>query len=252
MRVQTVLSAAALALVAAVTITGCSSARDLAGDLLHDGGGASRPCPSDDTEGGPVPDAPSASATLDPTVAREVQTALRAVQRSPGVRTATESTTNTPSTGPDPTCASRLVTTDHFRSAFTVVMEPSATSSEAGAVPTEMAREIAWTGVDLTLTVPAGTGHIATVVHYDATFDQRIPPATSTAVAQGLATLAATPHVTGLEATIPTTMRVDHGSLVIGVDTDDQTVLDAVHAVIDTTAFRATTLHGSFGNGAKP
>ncbi|WFR68214.1 hypothetical protein P9139_07985 [Curtobacterium flaccumfaciens] len=168
------------------------------------------------------------------------------------MRAATESTTNSPSTVPDPECASRFVTTNHFRSAFAVVMEESATPPQAGAVPTTMARELAWTGVDLTQTVPAGPGHIATVVHYDGTFDQSIPPATSTAVAQGLATLAATPHVTGLEATIPTTMRVDYGSLTVGVDTYDQSVLDGVHAVIDTTAFRATTLHGSFGNGAKP
>ncbi|MFB9649930.1 hypothetical protein [Curtobacterium pusillum] len=252
MRTRTAFSAAAFALVGALTVSGCSSARDLAGGLLHDDGGESRPCPSDDAEPGSTTVTPSAPAMLDPAVAREVRAALRAVRKLPGVQTATESTTNTPSTVPDATCASRLVTTNHFRSTFEVDMEPSATPSQAGAVPTAMAGELAWTGVDLTLTVPAGSGHIASVVHYDATFDQTIPPETSTAVAQGLATLAATPHVTGLEATIPTTMRVDYGSLVIGVDRDDQSVLDAVHAVIDTTAFRATTLHGSFGNGAKP
>lgn len=60
-----------------------------------------------------------------------------------------------------------------------------------GAVPTTKATELAWPGVDLTLTVPAGEGHIASTVHYDGTFDQQIPESTSTAVAQGLATLAA-------------------------------------------------------------
>lgn len=83
------------------------------------------------------------------------------------------------------------LTANHSASRFTVTMDPEATPSEAGAVLTTEATELAWTGVDLTLTVPAGEGHIASTVHYDGTFDQQIPESTSTAVAQGLATLAA-------------------------------------------------------------
>lgn len=248
-----------VALACTVPLTACSAAEGLARNALGSSGGWSGTetavCPSSEA---PAPDAanatpdPTPAPTLDPAVASQVRTALRQVRALPAVAEATQTTTNTPSSAPDPTCSTRWVTSNHFASRFTVTMDPDATPSEAGAVPTTMATELAWTGVSLTLIVPADEGHIASTVHYDGTFDQQIPLSTSTAVAQGLATLAATPHVTGLEASIPYTMRVDYGSLVIGVDSDDQGVLDGVRAVIDTTAFADTTLHGAFGNGAKP
>lgn len=244
-------------LTCALPLTACSAAEGLARDALGSSGGSNAAetaaCPSDEAPTAEqATSTPTPEARLDPAVARQVRTALRQVRALPSVAEATQTTTNTPSSTPDPTCSTRWTMANHFASRFTVTMEPEATPSEAGAVPTTMATELAWTGVDLTLTVPAGEGHIASMVHYDGTFDQQIPESTSTAVAQGLATLAATPHVTGLEATIPYTMRVDYGSLVIGVDSEDQGVLDRVRAVIDATAFADTTLHGSFGNGAKP
>lgn len=247
-----------VALAFTVPLTACSAAEGLARDALRSGGpGGSETavCPIDEApepeRANPTPD-PTPAATLDPAVAGQVRTALRQVRALPAVAEATQTTTNTPSSAPDPTCSTRWVTSNHFASRFTVTMDAGATPAQAGAVPTTMATELAWTGVSLMLTVPADEGHIASTVHYDGTFDQQIPTSTSTAVAQGLATLAATPHVTGLEASIPYTMRVDYGSLVIGVDSEDQGVLDRVRAVIDTTAFADTTLHGSFGNGAKP
>ncbi|ROQ18727.1 MULTISPECIES: hypothetical protein [unclassified Curtobacterium] len=248
-----------VALACTVPLTACSAAEGLARNALGSSGGSSGTetavCPSAEA---PAPDAanatpdPTPAPTLDPAVASQVRTALRQVRALPAVAEATQTTTNTPSSAADPTCSTRWVTSNHFASRFTVAMDPDATPAQAGAVPTTMATELAWTGASLTLTVPADEGHIASTVHYDGTFDQQIPTSTSTAVAQGLATLAATPHVTGLEASIPYTMRVDYGSLVIGVDSEDQGVLDRVRAVIDTTAFADTTLHGSFGNGAKP
>ncbi|KTR10751.1 hypothetical protein [Curtobacterium luteum] len=256
----------------AAVLTGCSTAEGIARQAFHGGGSAPCPVPGADSApgAGSVPGAgsapdtdrpgptasasagPAPEATLDPTIAREVAAALRAVRALPGVDRATETTTNAPSSAPDPACPSREVTTNHFSSRFTVVTAPSASPAEVGAVPSTMAEELAWTGVSLTLTVPAGSGHIASTTRYEGTFDQVIPRSTSTEVAQGLATLAATPHVAGLDATIPYTMRVDYGSLTIGVDSVDQAVLDEVHSVIERTAFKDTTLHGSFGNGAKP
>jgi len=247
-----------LAVLCTGLLTGCSSAEGLVRSAAQEHGGTDRPlpCPSSTptvTEPTPSPTpSPRPAPTLDPTVAGEVRDALRAVRRLPGVERADETTTNTPSIAPDPTCPARLVTTNHFATTFTVTTLPQATPEQAGAVPAEMSEHLAWTGVNLTLTVPAGAGHIASTVDYDGTFDQRIPEATSTSVAQGLATLAATPHVVGLEAVIPMTMRVEYGSLTIGVDTADEATLDTVRSVIDGTAFANTTLHGSFGNGAKP
>lgn len=254
MRRRSLPTAVVTGVLAAVLLTGCGSVRDLAGDALGSGDDAG-PCPtagSAEPAGPGTTATPAATATLDPTVAREVADALRAVRALPGVHAAVEQTTNTPSTVPDPSCATRSTTTNHFASTFTVTTDPSATAAQTGAVPTTMAEHLAWTAVRLELTVPAADDHIESVVHYENTFDQVIPAATSTAVADGLATLAATPHVTGLDATIPYTMRVDYGSLTVGVDTDDPAVLDSVRKVIDTTAFAHTTLHGSFGNGAKP
>jgi hypothetical protein len=156
----------------------------------------------------------------------------------------------TPSARPAPPAGA----TEHhtFSSAFVVVMDPAATASQAAAVPVAMAERIAWTGVTLTLQVPAGPGHVLSTVTYSGTFDQWIPDETALGVASGLATLAATPGVTGLEAIIPQTLRVDYGSLTIGGDPADEPTLARVRGVIDGTAFAGTTLHGSFGNGAKP
>ncbi|WJY00431.1 hypothetical protein [Curtobacterium sp. 458] len=254
------LRATLVVVLCAAVLTGCSTAEGIARQAFHGSGsgGGSAPCPAvgDSPErSGPTDPStatPTPGATLDPTVAREVASALRAVRALPGVDRAVETTTNAPSTAPDPSCPTREVTTNHFSSRFVVVTDASASPAEVGAVPSTMAEELAWTGVGLTLTVPAGTGHIASTTHYEGTFDQVIPRSTSTAVAQGLATLAATPHVAGLDATIPSTMRVDYGSLTIGVDSVDQAVLDEVHSVIERTAFEHTTLHGSYGNGAKP
>ncbi|RUQ02864.1 hypothetical protein [Curtobacterium sp. HSID17257] len=234
---------------------------------------------------------------LDPQVASSLDDALRAVQSSPGVASATnrielhqrwtaaDGTDVTPpgldawnnrdagpaapppigSVSPDdpglppvPTPSARPAppagaTESHsFSSAFVVTMDPDATPSEAAAVPVAMTERIAWTGVTLTLQVPAGPGHVLSSVTYSGTFDQRIPDETALGVASGLATLAATPSVTGLEASIPQTLRVDYGSLTIGVSPADDATLARVRAVIDGTAFAGTTLHGSFGNGAKP
>ncbi|MCL9664529.1 hypothetical protein L2091_04705 [Curtobacterium albidum] len=234
---------------------------------------------------------------LDPQVASSLNDALRTVQSSPGVASATnrielhqrytaaDGTDVTPpgldawnnrdagpaapppigAVSPDdprlppvPTPSARPApqagaTESHsFSSAFVVTMDPDATPSEAAAVPVTMAERLAWTGVTLTLQVPAGPGHVLTSVTYSGTFDQRIPDETALGVASGLATLAATPGITGLEASIPQTLRVDYGSLTIGVSPADDATLARVRGMIDGTAFAGTTLHGSFGNGAKP
>lgn len=185
-------------------------------------------------------------------MAEEVRTAVAALRALPAVDAVSELTANgqTTSRGSErPDC---FVVENHFSTDVTVTMSPDATAAEAGAVPATMADHIAWTGVNLTLGVPAGAGHIASVVHYNGTFDQTVPLETTTDVARSLSVLAATPHVTSLEASIPYTMRVDFGSLTVGVDPADPATLAAVRAVIDTTAFAGSTLHGSFHNGAKP
>ncbi|WP_146236309.1 hypothetical protein [Curtobacterium sp. MCBD17_023] len=156
----------------------------------------------------------------------------------------------TPSARPTPPVGA--TETHSFSSAFVVTMDPDATPSEASAVPVAMAERIAWTGVTLTLQVPEGPGHVLSTVTYSGTFDQRIPDETALGVASGSATLAATPGVTGVEASIPQTMRIDYGSLTIGVSPADDATLARVHGVVDGTVFAGTTLHGSFGNGAKP
>lgn len=247
--------------------------------------------------GAATPSATAGSPQLDPQVAATLDAALRTVQASPGVDTATkriellesytaaDGTDVTPAgldawnnrdAGPEaprplgaadeddgvvppmPTPTSRPTppagATEHhtFSAGFVVTMDPAATPAQAAAVPVAMAERIAWTGVTLTLQVPAGPGHVLTTVTYSGTFDQSIPDATAESVADGLATLAATPGVTGLDADIPQTMRVDYGSLTIGVDPGDDATLARVRSVIDATAFADTTLHGSFGNGAKP
>jgi len=255
---RTRLPFAVLALLCTGLLAGCSTVEGLARSATGSQGGAdqSLPCPTDPTaETGAASTStptPRPTATLDPTVAGELRDALQAVRVLPGIANVDETTTNAPDSTPDPSCPVRPVTTNHFATTVTVSTAPDATPEQAGAVAATMSEHLAWTGVTLVLTVPAAAEHIASSVEYDGTFDQRIPPTTSTSVAQGLATLAATPHVTGLDAVVPSTMRVDYGSLTIGVDTTDEATLAAVRTVIDGTAFAHTTLHGSFGNGAKP
>lgn len=202
---------------------------------------------------GMAPDpSPTPAPSLDPHVAEEVRSAVAAVRALPGVADVSEETSNTRSTTPDQDRSSCLLVENHFASTFAVTMSPDATPAEAGSVPSTMAEHLAWTEVSLTLTVPAATGHVATVVHYDRTFDQTITHAEATEIAEGLATVAATPQVTAVEASIPYTMRVDYGSLTVAVEPSDQATLSSVRNVIGTTVFRDTTLHGSFHNGAKP
>ncbi|MFF1878983.1 hypothetical protein [Leifsonia sp. NPDC058230] len=128
-------------------------------------------------------------------MAEEVRTAVRAVDDLAAVDMVFEKTSNAQTTSPDPDRPECLVVSNHFSTAVTVMMSPNATPAEAAAVPTTMAKHIAWTGVRLILAVPAASGHIATTVHYDGTFDQTIPIQTSIDVAQGLSLLAKTPHV---------------------------------------------------------
>lgn len=231
-------------------LTGCSALHDAqAGEAPGDVGGSSAPCLPRGMEPDP---SPTPSPTLDPHVAGELRSALAAVRALPAIGTVSERTGNAQSTAPDPDRSDCLLVENHFSSTIDVTMSPDATPAEAGAVPATLAEHLAWTEVSLTLTVPAGPGHVATVIHYDRTFDQNITEAEATEVAGGLALLAATPHVTSVEASIPYTMRVDYGSMTVLVDPPDDATLAAVRGVIDATVFRDTTLHGSFHNGAKP
>jgi hypothetical protein len=231
-------------------LTGCSAFRELTPGSSHDD--ADR---SDHTclPPGMAPDpSPSPAPTLDPHVAEEVRSAVAAVRALPAVADVTEETSNTRGTTPDPDRSNCLQVENHFASTVAVTMSPDATPAEAGSVPSTMAEHLAWTEVSLALTVPAATGHVTTVVHYDRTFDQTITHAEGTEIAAGLARLAGTPHVTAVEASIPYTMRVDYGTLTVAVGPSDQATLASVRDVIGTTVFRDTTLHGSFHNGAKP
>lgn len=237
-------------------LSGCSALRDLAtGATGDDSTNPGQTC----LPRGAAPDrsptlAPTSTPTptLDPHVAEEVRSAVRAVRELPAVDNVGERASNAQSTSPDPERPDCLLVENHFSTMVSVTMSPEATPEEAGAVPSTMAEHLAWTGVSLTLTVPAGDGHVGTVVHYDRTFDQSIPRETSTGVAEGLALIASTPQVTSVEASIPYTMRVDYGSLTVTVDPADEATLAAVRNIIDMTVFSDTTLHGSFHNGAKP
>jgi hypothetical protein len=244
-------AATVLAIVcAAALLSGCSMIEGLARDATgRDSAAPAEACLPRGAEPDP---SPTPAPTLDPHVAGEVRDAVAAVRKLAGVDTVSERTSNSRTASDDPNRSDCRVVSNHFSSQVDVVMEAEATPAQAAAVPTTMAQHLAWTGVSLSLTVPAGPGHIQTTVHYSRTFDQTIPIETSTDVAEGLARLAATPHVTSLEASIPYTMRVDYGSLTVLVDGADPATLDAVRAVIDTTVFADTTLHGSFSNGAKP
>jgi hypothetical protein len=113
-----------------------------------------------------------------------------------------------------------------------------------------MAGRIAWTGVSLDLTLPAGTNGVAPTVTYSGTFDQTIPIATATDIAAGAMSIGAAPGVTWLAISIPPTMRVDYGQLDVeaGPGADE----DAIRAVVAGTVFRDTTTHGALPNGAKP
>lgn len=235
---------------AAALLTGCSTIEQLARDAT--GRGSAEPAEACLPRGAEPDPSPTPAPTLDPHVAGEVRDAVTAVRKLAGVDTVRESMSNSRTASDDPDRPDCRVVSNHFSSQVDVVMEAAATPAQAAAVPTTMAQHLAWTGVSLALTVPAGPGHIETTVHYSGTFDQTIPIETSTDVAEGLARLAETPHVTSIEASIPYTMRVDYGSLTVLVDGPDPATLDAVRAVIGTTAFADTTLRGSFSNGAKP
>jgi hypothetical protein len=256
-----------IAVALALTLGGCAGASSVGAS----GGGASGSAAGGDgseaagsTEGvcppAPVVTAqpstasptPTPAPTLDPIVARELRGAITAVRAIDGVAAARYDVTFQPNDVPDPDCPGRTLDRHSFSAVFTVAMTPDSTADAAAEVPTTMATHLAWTAVNLVLTVPAAAGRVATTVEYDGTFDQSIPVATSQSVAEGLATIASTPHVAGVSATIPYTMRVDYGSLTVGADTYDPATLEQIRTVIDSTAFRDTTLHGSFGNGAKP
>jgi len=239
---------ALLTLVCAVTLlVGCTTIED---PVRNEGGAlgsSDQTCSSRYVSPSAAP-----TPTLSPQVAEEVRTAVTAIRALPAVDTVAELTTNGQTTSPDSERPDCFLVENHFSTEVTVTMSPSATAAEAGAVPATMADHIAWTGANLTLSVPAGPGHIASVVHYTGTFDQTVPLETTIDISRALAVLAATPHVTSLQGFIPYTMRVEFGSLTVGVDPADPATLASVRAVIDTTAFADTTLHGSFHNGAKP
>lgn len=254
-------SAVVLALLCVVwLVAGCSTIRDLGrGSAASEQGTAaggcapSSPAPARSASGTSAPTpTPTPTPTLDPQVAGELGAAVDAVRALPAVDLVDAQTSNGQTMTSEPGSPGCAVVENHFVTEVTVTMSADATPAQAGAVPTTMAAHLAWTGVSLALRVPPGSGHIGTVVHYTGTFDQTIPIETATDVARGLSTLAATPHVSSVEASIPYTMRVDYGSLTVGVDTSEEATLDGVRAVIETTIFRDTTLHGSFHNGAKP
>lgn len=238
-------------LIAVLGVAGCSTAGTGGGDGAEPVGtvGACPTAPVTEPSASPTP---RPTPTLDPTVSGELRDAIRAVRAIDGVAHARERVRLIRDDIPDPACPGRTIDRHSFAAVFTVAMRADASTDAAARVPAIMAQHLAWTAVNLVLTVPGAPGRIATEVDYDGTFDQTIPQATSRGVAEGLATLASTPHVTALHAVIPPTMRVDYGSLTIDADTADATVLDGIRSVIDGTAFNATTLHGAFGNGAKP
>jgi hypothetical protein len=203
-------------------------------------------------EAGSTP-TPLPAPTLDPIIARELTHAVAAVKALPGVASARDelilsidNQTGLPS--PTPTAQPP----HSFHAMFTVRMSADATPAEAALVPVTMSSVIAWTGVSLSLAVPAAVGRVATEVYYDGTFDQSIPTKTALGVAQGLDTIASTPGVVGVTADIPYTMVVAYGSLEVDVTPADDATTARVRSVIDGTAFKDTTLHGSFSNGAKP
>ncbi|AMM19147.1 hypothetical protein AX769_02110 [Frondihabitans sp. PAMC 28766] len=227
---------------------------------------------------------------LDAHVAGELDTALAAVKQNPGVETATkrilitqtfkdkngrdvtpegldawnDAQLNPGSTEPtSPSGIRQGVPTERptpppgsteshvFSASFTVEMKPDASASQTGMVPTTMAKKIAWTAVNLSLDTPAADGRIATTTSYSGTFDQTIPIETSTAVADGMTAIAEFPGLTGVEAGIPYTLRVDYGNLNLeGRLSEDQQA--RLRAVIAGTIFKDTTLHGAIPNGAKP
>ncbi|KRC51234.1 hypothetical protein ASE16_09970 [Leifsonia sp. Root227] len=243
-------AAAVALLLTGALLSGCSALHDLAaGSTTGDATPSPRTClpPGADPDPSPAP-----APTLDPNVATQIRKALAAVRALPAVDTVGESRSNAQSTYPDPERSYCQLVENHFSTDVTVTVSPEATPQQAGAVPSTMAKHLAWTGVSLSMTVPAGPGHVASVVHYNRTFDQSIPLETSTGVADGLQRIASTSGVTSVEASIPYTMRVEYGSLTVTVDPADETTLAAVRSVIDGTAFADTTLHGSFHNGAKP
>lgn len=243
------------------------------------------------TVGGCSPSAgsgPGGTPTLDAQVASTLDTALSAVKTLPGVATATtriglsqrysdsrghdvtpsgldawndaqlnpgKSASGAPGGKPVPSrrpAAPAGSTESHsFSASFAVGMTAGATPAEVGAVPTTMAKNLAWTGVSLTLTTPAGPGRLATTTTYSGTFDQSIPIETSSAVAAGAEAIARFPGLTSVEASIPPTMRVDYGQLNLG-GTLDEAAQTRLRAVVAGTIFKGTTTHGALPNGARP
>lgn len=208
---------------------------------------------------------PIPTPTMDPFVARELRTALHKIRALPGVASATDHITLTyTQTGPDDPLggndllgggygSSTAPPLDHtFHSQFAVAMTPAATAAQTAAVVLALGRTVGWTGVDLALTTPPAAGRVATSQFWSGTFDGNVGEDNATGVSNGLFALATTPGVQTLEAGIPYTGRVDYGSLTIGLSPADDATKARVLAVVATTAFADTTLHGSFGNGAKP
>lgn len=226
---------------------------------------------------------------LDAHVASELDSALAAVKQNPGVETATKriritqtytdkngrdvtpegldawnnAQVNPGSAGPTspsgireplptarPTPPAGSTESHVFSASFTVEMKQDATASQTDMVATAMATKIAWTGVSLTLDTPAAEGRTATTTSYSGTFDQTIPIATSRAVAEGMTAIAKFPGLTGVEASIPYTLRVDYGNVNLGGRlTEDQQA--RLRGVIAGTIFKDSTLHGAIPNGAK-
>jgi hypothetical protein len=220
---------------------------------------------------------PTPTPTMDPVVAAGLRTALADIRALPGVASASDDITlgygpasessgndgdagegggNTGAAGEgggDAGGDAGAPSVQHaFHSSFTVAMTPAATAAQTARVAITLARHVGWTGVDLTVTTPATAGRIATVQGWSGTFDGNVDADNANGVASGLFTLASTPGVTLVSVGIPYTGRIDYGSLEVVVSPNDETDLARVRAVIDTTAFRDITVHGSFGNGAKP
>ncbi|GAB3806310.1 hypothetical protein GCM10028798_28980 [Humibacter antri] len=197
---------------------------------------------------------PVPTPTLDPYVARELTTALTSIRALEGVADASKRITlsrryrQEPGNGLSP----KRVEEHSFHASFTVAMTPDATAQQTAQVTRMLGRTVGWTGVDLSITTPAVPGRIATTQSWNGTFDGNVDDRNSLGVAEGLYTLAATAGVQSLSVGIPYTGRIDYGSLWVTVSPNDAATLAAVRAVIDTTEFRNITLHGSFGNGAKP
>jgi hypothetical protein len=211
---------------------------------------------------------PAPTPTMDPIVSHELRTALKKIRGLPGVASAVDDITLTYDrsypddplgthshdllgrSSDDPNGAAPNGHTFHSR--FTVAMTPDATAAQSSAVVLTLGRVVSWSGVDLTLTTPATSDRVATSQFWSGTFDGNVGEHNATGVADGLFALAVTPGVHILATYVPYTGRVDYGSLTIGLNPSDDATKARVLDVVAHTAFRDTTLHGSFANGAKP